>query len=292
MLHETVTLTQKYSAPTLECFSVEHSRERDFENQRRDAVIVVPGGGYHFLSDRPIEMVALSYLGEGFNTFILRYGIKDQAAFPDPLIEISLAIKHVRDNCDRYFIDPDRIFIVGFSAGGHLAAAIGSLWSDSEIYEATGMKYGENRPTGTVLCYPVISGDPEIRHKNSFRFLTGADAAGLTEPDIELCHKYSIDEHISSLTVPAFIWSTVTDQIVPVENSLRMAAALQKNKIPYELHIFPTGPHSLFLANEITYGGTESYINKAAEAWFKLSVRWIRDLPDGKKTVEEQGSAT
>ena len=276
MLYEEFTLTEKYSAPLLQCFSVDQFRDEKFAASVRPAVLVLPGGGYSRLSDRESELIALSYLSEGFNAFVLRYGVQEHARFPDPLIEVSLAIKYSKDHASRYMVDPEHIFVIGFSAGGHLAASIGTIWNEPVIYEETGMQYGENRPFGTILSYPVISGDPSIWHKNSFKKLAGVDADG--EPIRSECEKYSMEKRVTEHTRPAFLWSTVTDQIVPVENTLVYASALQAHKIPYELHIFPEGRHGLSLANELTSGGIESRINPVAAQWLSLSVRWMKDL--------------
>ncbi len=240
---------------------------------KRDGLLIIPGGGYKIISDlREGSSIALDFLGKGLNCFVLKeYSLNENAKFPQPLIEASLAMKHIKDNADRYGIDKERIFAIGFSAGGHLCASLGNMWYIDEIYKEIDMEFGYNKPKGIIPCYPVISGDHP--HLGSFQMLTGKESPTKKELD-----SVSVDNFVSEKSSPAFIMHTANDGVVPVENSLLLAMAYSKNKIPFELHIFPDGTHGIALANEITSNGNADYLKKEVEQWPVLALDWIRRI--------------
>ena len=245
----------------------------DLNQAPRDAVIVCPGGGYHALSEREGEPIAARFLGAGFATFVLRYTISEGAADHKPLKQAALAIRHVRENAEKYNVNPNRIFICGFSAGGHLAGSAGAMWNDPALDEL--MQDAPRdicRPTGMILSYPVISGG-EYAHKKSFYNLCGTE----TPTDEQLDH-FSLEKRVDATTPPAFIWHTFPDTCVPVQNSLLMASAMRAAGVPFELHIFPDGPHGLALCDESTWSQNPAMLVPHNECWIDLAIRWMRDL--------------
>lgn len=240
----------------------------------RPALVICPGGSYVFLSERESEPIAVAFLNEGFNCFVLRYSIKEKAADFAPLIQASLAIKHIREDYKKYNIDPNRVFIIGFSAGGHLAASAGTLWNHPDVLRAIGNDGdGINRPDGMILSYPVISAFNKP-HIDSIKMVCGSDA-----PSQEQKMQFSLEHHVKNgVTCPAFIWHTFEDDCVPVQNSLCFADALAAEQVPFELHIFPRGPHGLSLASkEVAHLYKEAYMPEVSE-WVKLAARWTEDL--------------
>lgn len=275
MIYETINLWEEHPEATLTTYVVDNTPELKLTPRR--TVVVCPGGGYHFLSDREAEPIVVQFLQAGFNVFLLRYSIEPLAGNYAPLIEAAKAIKYVRENAAKYNTDPDKIFIAGFSAGGHLACSAGTLWNIPEVRDAIGVTSGEapegiNRPNGMILSYPVITGGDKA-HKRSIKNVAGHEE--LTEEDIR---KFSLELHVDETTAPAFIWHTFTDTVVPVENSLMFASALAAKKVPFELHIYPEGPHGLSLCNEFTRSGSDRTINPHAEGWMELAIRWVRDF--------------
>ena len=233
----------------------------------RDGLLIIPGGGYWFVSmDREGEPMALTFCGKGMNCFVLEYSVGEHALFPQPLREAALAMAHIKEHAQEYDVNPDRIFAVGFSAGGHLAGALGNFWHAREL---TGVDPTLAKPKGTLLVYPVISSGM-FSHKGSFEHLLGTDAP--TQEQLDAC---SLEKQVTEHTVPAFLVHTAEDQAVPVENSLLYATALSKQKIPMELHIFPRGKHGLALANEITAGNPEANVPEFAQ-WPTLAYDWMR----------------
>lgn len=235
----------------------------------RDGLLVIPGGGYRFVSmDREGEPVALEFCGRGMNCFVLEYSVGEKAKFPTPLQQAALAMKHIKENAESYNVNPERIFAMGFSAGGHLCASLGSFWNREEVLSVPGMTAQLAKPRGTVLIYPVITSG-SFAHKGSFCNLLGTQ-----DPTQEESERYSIEKQVSEDTVPAFFAHTAADKTVPVENSLLMAMALSEKKIPFELHVFPAGGHGLALSNYITGRNPNDMIKEFAQ-WPALAWDWM-----------------
>lgn len=251
-----------------------HSPHAELCICKRKAIIVCPGGGYQMLSEREGEPIALQYFAAGLNVFILRYSICENAANYKPLIEACLAIRYLRKNCDEYFVDPDNVFITGFSAGGHLAASAGTLWHTPKVQaHLEGDAPEICKPTATVLCYPVITNNECFRHKGSILMLNG-------NRDVkDEMDRFSLELHVDGNTSPAFLWHTAKDSVVPVQNSLLYASALAANKIPFELHIHPNGDHGLALCNKETCSNNEDFIIPYNEDWIKYAIKWINEAP-------------
>lgn len=272
MITETLILDNRYPEATLTTYI----QSEGIHPSPRPAMIVCPGGGYHGLAHHEDEPIAIRYLKEGFNAFVLHYGVGENATDGRPLIQAALAIKHVRENAERYHVDPHKILILGFSAGGHLAASAGILWNSPIVREALGLTEGNegiNRPDGMVLCYPVITA-LEYRHKGSFRYLLGT---GSEEPSEEARRAWSLELHVDGTTPPAFIWHTVNDGGVPVQNSLLLGEALSHAGVSYEMHLFPDGPHGLGLAEN----------RPDIAVWSDLSATWAKSLFKKADTKQE-----
>lgn len=236
---------------------------------KRKAILVIPGGGYHCVcADREGYPIAEAFLPYGFDAFVLHYSIEKERVFPAQLIEASAAMKYIKDNADKFGIDPEKIFAVGFSAGGHLCGALATMWHLPEIYKELPMEYGYNKPAGVMMIYPVVSGDKSIYHGGSFVNLSGED-----EPSDETLEKLSIDKNVNEKTCPVFLAHTANDEIVNVMNSIRMAEACAAKKIPFELHIYPDAPHGMALSNDVTWAGKAGWKNPHNE-WISKAAEW------------------
>lgn len=239
------------------------------QNDTRDALLVLPGGAYIDCSNRESEPIALAFAGKGMNAFVLQYSVKEKAVFPNPLVDVALAIKHIKENSKKYNIDPERIFVIGFSAGGHLAGSIATLWDSDDIYNNCDMPKGMAKPRGAILGYPVISGG-KFAHFGSFKTLLGKE-----EPTEKELKKYSLEHCVSEKTVPCFMFHTSGDEAVPAENSLLFAASLSKYNIPYELHIYPNGWHGISLATPFVYDNSPNCMPEA-QGWVDLAFAWMQ----------------
>ena len=232
----------------------------------RPAMLVLPGGGYMFLSDRENEPIALEYMVKGYSSFVLTYSIN--AKYPVPLIEACMAIIYIRENAEKYCVDRDHVAAIGFSAGGHLTAMLATISDEKEVKAVLGDKTAKAKPNAVVLSYPVAT--LGIRtHAGSRDVITGGDP--------ELMERLSPEKRVDKNTVPAFIWHTFEDNCVPVENSLALASAYNKADVPFALHIFERGWHGLSLCNDNVSDQTEK--DKALAdvgKWFELSVDWLK----------------
>lgn len=209
----------------------------------RPAVLIFPGGAYKFCSDREAEPIAMAFLAEGYHAFILRYSLNENSVFPRPLQDAEQALRLIRENAESYGVDAQRIAVIGFSAGGHLAAALGTM--------------GEVRPDAMILGYPCI-----------------LESIG----DILASPIPSLDREVDEKTPPCFLFATYGDSTVPVENSLEFASALNRQKVPFELHIFTNGDHGLSLAKPHTANGNPELINDRVGAWMPMCVSWLRTV--------------
>lgn len=239
----------------------------------RTTILVCPGGGYWMTcKDYEGEHIAKYYYEAGFNAFVLVYSTADEGHITalEPLIEVGLAVKYIRENAAEYGVSPDKIITCGFSAGGHLAGSAGILWNIPEVKAAMGdAPEGINRPNGMILSYPVITAG-EYAHRGSFIFLTGNENYGEKE-----INKFSLDKNIEPTTPPIFIWHTANDSVVPIQNSILVVNACAQNKVPFEAHIYPNGPHGMGLAEN-----RESDVlnDPHVATWAELSVMWLKDM--------------
>jgi acetyl esterase/lipase len=245
---------------------------------KRPAVLVCPGGGYTFCSDREAEPIALAFNGRGFHSFVLDYSCKP-TGFPCAITELSKAIVYIRSIAAEYNIDPDQIFVCGFSAGAHLACSLGVYWNTDWLKEYTGISGEENRPNGMILGYPVITQKKGVRHTDSFKnWMCGKE---------EYADLFALEDHVTADTPSAFIWHTCSDNGVNVENSLLLATAMRKEKINLELHIFPYGAHGLALSNAITADASwDEYQHRPeVECWIDMACRWVVQQKDTPKYI-------
>ncbi|KFI83629.1 acetyl esterase family enzyme [Bifidobacterium reuteri DSM 23975] len=237
----------------------------------RASILILPGGGYVMTSDREAEPVALRFLAKGFNVFVLRYSVR-RSHYPVALVESAEAMRLIRTNAEAWHADPERIAVMGFSAGGHLAANLATTAGDDDLHEH-GYDPDEVRPNALMLAYPVITSG-EYAHRGSFQYLLGAH-----DHDQALRDKLSIEKHIDAKTPPVFVWHTMNDATVPVENTLMLIAACRAADVSVEAHLFPEGRHGLSLANEETaYHGSAEHIVPAVQCWPELAEAWLRRL--------------
>ncbi len=234
----TIDLKEAYGLQggKLECIWVERPFDSGMERFARPAVIVVPGGGYGGVSRREGESVATRFLAAGYQAFILTYLVRpDGARYPEQLLELAASVDYVRSHAKEFCVNPDEIFPIGFSAGGHLVGNLAVEWQD--ISRHTDLQL-DCAPTAVGLCYPVIRND--AGHADSHNNLL----CGYSEEEkTALLHRLNLDEAVNEKTPPAFLWSSFEDGCVPPKNALLYALAMEKARIRYELHIYPCADH-------------------------------------------------
>ncbi len=236
----------------------------------RPAMLILPGGGYAYCSAREADPVAMQFLQAGYNVFTLYYTCRiseEQSALHwQPLIDAAGAVLHIRRNAQALRIDPAKIAVCGFSAGGHLAASTAILWDAEPVQKALGIHAEEARPNAVVLGYPVVTSGVAT-HGGSMQNLCGEDAA--------LRSTMSLENQIRAGLPSFFIWHTVEDPAVPVQNSLLLANALNEHKVPFELHLFAHDGHGTSTCtNEVNTPNSHN------RAWVALCTDWLADTLD------------
>ena len=225
------------------------------------AVVVAPGGGYGALAmDHEGRQVAAFFNSMGVSAFVLKYRLGPRYHHPIELGDAQRAIRTVRSRAQEFGVVPDRIGMMGFSAGGHLASTAATHFDDGQPQATDPVDRVGSRPDFLILGYPVISTDPEIAHAGSVRNLLG------DKPDPKLLEDLSNDLRVTARTPPTFIFQTNADTAVPAENSVRFYLALRKAKVPAEIHIFENGPHGVGLALD----------DPALSLWPTLLTNWLR----------------
>lgn len=237
--------------------------EMDSHRSKFPCVVVCPGGGYQMLSEREADPVALRYFAAGFQVFILRYSVKEHAGAFTPLKELSETLCNLRAHAEEWDIEKNKIAVCGFSAGGHLTGTLGTLWNHTDFLRLYDNRGGMNRPNAIILSYPVIMSEGRT-HIQSIETVSRNMPEGI---DREI---FSVDKQVTKDTPPTFIWHTVADHAVPVENALSLMTALQAQGISFEAHLFPSGEHGISVCTEEV--GTYDAYNAA---WMDMSIKWL-----------------
>ena len=272
MIYEKRTLNLKGQAPDvpLTVYALDNSPEVD-EHRRRPAVLICPGGGYGFRSFRESEPVAVRLLALGFHAMILDYSVAP-VTFPAALLQVMAAVHDIRLNAEAWNVDPDRIAVMGFSAGGHLAASAGVFWHRPEYASKLGLTPEQVKPNSLILGYPVITSGENASHGGSFKNLLG-------ERYEELKESVSLELQVDEKTPPTFLWHTWSDGAVPIENALLFLTALRKHRVKAEAHLYMEGPHGLSLANDQVYGeATKQNIRPACQNCIDMAATWLNAL--------------
>jgi acetyl esterase/lipase len=231
------------------------------------AMLVIPGGGYWKVTYSWEGTDVAKWLNaNGIAAIVLKYRLPklefDKVLDKSPLLDANRAMRIIRANADEWNIDKNKIGVIGFSAGGHLASSLATHYDEEQIGIIDSLSGISSRPDFTVLMYPVITMNKEFAESGSRKNLLGDN------PSEELVEYYSNEKQVTSSTPPTFIVHASDDNVVPVKNSLFFFEALQKNKVKTEMHIYETGGHGFALANN----------NDKLKTWRELLLLWLRNL--------------
>lgn len=227
--------------------------------QKYAAILICPGGGYGGLAkDHEGKQLAEYFAAHGIASAVVLYRVSPNR-FPAPYADACRAMRLLRKDAEKYHLDPARLGIMGFSAGGHLASTLTTqpdLYKDPDDDLATTISA---RPDRSILCYAVIAMDNEAAHQGSVHNLLGEN------PDPAKAKQMSNYRNVNANTPPTFLWHTADDEGVPVQNSLLFATACADNKVPFALHIFPHGRHGVGLAQD----------DPVLKVWPQLMIDWL-----------------
>ncbi len=243
--------------------------------QKKPLIIVIPGGSFDHLSLREGEPVALAYAARGFNAAVMEYNLLQDPGriYPDAGLDVLSTIKYYRDHVEEYQIDPKKIVTIGFSAGGHVASAANYLANSKKFSQKYGYDSDEVRPNKTILGYPLINID-----KIGFPLPDNADANMPFEAELK-----DTALGVTRETPATFIFQAWDDPVVLIDNSIEYIAALNKNKVECEAHLFTHGYHGFSLARPHTMEKDQVWQdNPHAAQWFKLSLEWLKQEFDEK----------
>ncbi len=233
------------------------------------ALILCPGGGYEFCAIREGAPAARAFARTGIVSFVLEYDCAPAPLGKMPLHTLAEAVAWVRQNAAQLGVDADRIAVGGFSAGAHLAGTLGAVWRRAEWFPENSVP-ALRRPNALVLCYPVVSAG-EYAHRGSFERLAGSERCAQ--------QAFSLERLVDADTPPVFLWHTLDDATVPVENTLLLEAALRRAGVPHELHLFPHGVHGLALADFETYDPARGRRpDRHVARWQALCAEWLKEL--------------
>lgn len=252
-----VQSTSLVTIPTLTAFFPKAAKPN------QTAVIILPGGGYaHLAIDKEGTKVAEWFNSIGITAFVLKYRLPSDLIMKDknvgPLQDAQEAVRYVRQNAAKWNIDPNKIGIMGFSAGGHLAATLSTHYDD-KVYESS-FKVSA-RPDFSLLIYPVISMQNDITHKGSQTNLLG------NNPSQALIDSYSNEKKVTAQTPPAFLIHATDDDVVLPENSINYYLALKKNAVTAELHLYEKGGHGFGLGVK----DTSKFWTRDCQEWLKAN---------------------
>lgn len=237
----------------------------------RPAVIIAPGGGYMMLAQRESDPTAVTFLQRGFNTFVLRYSLHDDAVYPNPAVDAAQAVRWVRAHADELGVIPNQLALLGFSAGAHVAALLGTHWYRDDLvaaeraeYEASGRQElleHSSRPDYLVCCYGAFS----------------VEWAGNDEAILRTAASVDCIAAVTDKTPPSFVWTTGEDDVVPPTQSLRFVTALAETGVPFEYHHYQRGKHGLATADGLCTAdlGLDAVPENVA-TWADLAANWLR----------------
>lgn len=262
------------NAPTpIKCFLHKADGEIGPFNKNLPAMVVVPGGGYHFVSERETDPIAVDFFNRHYNAFALKYGVAPDYRYPTSINQLAATVDYLKRNAKKLGIDKNRIFVVGFSAGGHLTATLANFCDNLPVPVMKSKKL-DARPAGVVLGYPVIT--PES-HQGSFRNLLGIEDVHCPEAEA-----LSLEKTVSPLNPPCFIWTTAEDNSVDPMATVLYTSALLKNKVKCECHIFPDGWHGAATCDERTNHADGVKVFERSKCWLDLAADFLQSLPSLK----------
>ena len=239
----------------------------------RPAIVICPGGSYQFLSQREADPVAAAYVAHGFNAFILRYSIREHALGLAPAIDAARAVRWVRAHAEELGVDPQRVAILGFSAGGHVAGQLATHWQDDELVAAERSEYAALRFLGVAANERLLDYPSRPDALVASYAVLGTGWATDQEPALTYLDLY---DAVSPHCPPSFVWTTAEDAVVPPSQSARFATALEAQGVEVEYHLYDRGEHGLSTATQVA-NADRAELPEGPGSWLPRSAAWLRE---------------
>lgn len=269
--------------------------------RKRPAIIICPGGGYLTTATKEGEAVAVEFMAQGYHCFVLEYStyfknrmtnlaevppINSEAHYPRQVIELMESMHLIHENAEEWNIETDNVFVLGFSAGGHIAISLGNRWNDNKLMDQLPFipQGDELKPKGVILGYPMLHGDiaeyiiSKAAEGNLIKYQTKYiyDCLyGTDRPAQEQLDKVDMIFSINSDTPPVFIWTTSSDEIINSQSATQFVQRMQEKQIECEYHLFEEGKHGLSLATDL-YTNSADGINVDVNVWVILAKNWLK----------------
>jgi acetyl esterase/lipase len=269
--------------------------------RERPAIIICPGGGYLMTATKEGEAVAAEFMGRGYHCFVLKYStyfkermtepdiipeINNKAQYPTQVLELAQAIHIIHQNAKEWNIDVSNIFLMGFSAGGHVVSSLGNMWNKKEFLSKLSFtpEKQELKPRGLVLGYPMLHGDiteymiENVKKDELLQYQSdyiNKVLYGTRTPSNEQVKALNMQAKINADTPSTFIWSVKNDRVLDTKIMTRYINKLIEKDIDCEYHLFEQGAHGLGLANEF-YAKSDNEINLDVNLWVELATNWMK----------------
>lgn len=265
--------------------------------KKRPAIIICPGGGYMIHATKESEPVAITFMEKGYNCFILKYSVaidrdnpdselNPYAKYPIPVLQLMESIHIIKENAESWYIDKEQIYLMGFSAGGHVCASLGVRWNDMELINKLSFvpKNQELKPSGMVLGYPMLADNSKEFYQLNNRSHNNKSAEIMKEvlyqtkvPTQEQEESINLINYISKDTIPTFIWHSTDDSVVDSTNSTKFINKLMSYGVSCEYHLFGHGNHGKSLASRLI-SMTEYEIDNHLNLWITLANYWMKKI--------------
>ena len=300
MIYEKIALYEGREDVTLTTYILDDSVEM-LNGRKRGAILICPGGAYLYCSDREGEPIAMAFSAMGYHTFVLRYSVynenkgkntienilpnsdtpwinKEAVVYPGPMRDIGKALIYIKEHEEAWHVDMDKVALCGFSAGAHNCAMYSVNYDKPVITDYFGIDSRGIRPTAVILGY-MTSDYVDLKYDSDAMELLKAHISAYTGKekleDKAFAEKLSPSRLVNQNTPPMFLWATSKDNLVDPGHSLKMALALNKYKVPYEVHIFEEGKHGMALGTAATASGTNE-IDEDVAGWVHMVDRWLQ----------------
>lgn len=290
MNYQQIGLREDGSA-RLDCFIQEQQISTEC-HKKRPAIIVCPGGAYLILAHREGEPAAMRFAGLGYQTFVCRYltymvqapgqppRFRALSHYPEQLVDLMHAVALVREHADEWGIDPQRVYVLGFSAGAHLCCMLAENWDDPDLLERAGIASEDAarvKPDGMVLCYPMLNDSPQLggRDDVSSKELVTMALFGTLAPDPALVDRYDLTRHVRPDMPRTFVWHTTEDKTVSPLDTMAFVTRMMEQGVPCELHMYQRGRHGQALCDRASASKPED-INVPASAWVDAAQTWLQ----------------